>query len=113
MVRQVISHLAVLAVLAGWYYRYGSGWVNSTIYGLDWVHKKNGCTRPSEHSVIQQAVEAATRILAKPKSRKAPLTAMHVKSIVRRLERGSIADLQVHVAAMIALGYYGSFDGMI
>ena len=88
-------------------------WVNSTIYGLDWVHKKNGCTRPSEHSVIQQAVEAATRILSKPKSRKTPLTAMHVKSIVRRLERGSIADLQVHVAAMIALGYYGSFDGMI
>jgi hypothetical protein len=48
--------------------------VNSTNYGIDWVHKKNGRSHPSEHSVVRQVVEAARRILAKPKSRKVTLT---------------------------------------
>ena len=28
--------------------------VNSAIYGIDWVHKKNGFGLPSEHSVVKQ-----------------------------------------------------------
>jgi integrase len=54
---------------------------------------------------VKQVTEAARRILAKPKSRKKPLSGTQVKSIVQRLEKGSLADLQV--AAMFALGFYG------
>ena len=79
--------------------------VNSAIYGIDWVHKENGQSHPSEHSVVRQVVEAARRILAKPKSRKEPLTVAQVQNILRRLEGGTLADLQV--AAMVALGFYG------
>jgi hypothetical protein len=79
--------------------------VNSTIYGIDWVYKKNGQSHPSEHSVVRQVVEAARRILAKPKSCKVPLTVVQVRNILGHLEGGSLADLQV--AAMVALCFYG------
>ena len=79
--------------------------VNSAIYGVDWVHKKNGFGLPSEHSVVKQVTEAARRILAKPTTRKNPLTIAQVTGMVTRSEKGSLADLQV--AAMIALGFYG------
>ena len=67
--------------------------INSAIYGIDWVHLKNGHAKPSEHSVIKQVVEAAKRILAKPKSRKTPLAASTVRNIVQRLEGGPLGSL--------------------
>lgn len=79
--------------------------INSTVYGIDWVHKKNGHTTPGEHSAVKQVTEAARRILAKPKSRKQPLSNTQVITILQRLERGSLVDLQI--AAMISLGFYG------
>ncbi|CAB4030128.1 Integrase recombinase xerD-like, partial [Paramuricea clavata] len=75
-------------------------------YWIDWVHLKNGHTKPSENTVVKQVAEAARRILAKPKSRKTPLPALHVKNTIRRLEGGPLGDLQI--AAFIALGFYGS-----
>ena len=79
--------------------------INSAVYGTDWVHKKNGYDVPSQHPLIQQVSEAARRILAKPKSRKKPLTGDIVASILKRLQDGSLADLQV--AALFALGFFG------
>lgn len=79
--------------------------INSAIYGIDWVHLKNGHAKPSEHAVIKQVAEAARRILAKPKTRKTPLLASHVKNIIQRLVGGPLGDLQV--AAFIVLGFYG------
>ena len=81
--------------------------INSAVYGTDWVHKKNGYDIPSWHQLIQQVSEAARRILAKPKSRKKPLTGNIVAPILKRLQGGSLADLQV--AALFALGFFGCF----
>lgn len=79
--------------------------VNSAIYGIDWVHKKNGFELPSDHSVVKQVIDAARRLLAKPTTRKNPLTVAQVTRTVTRSEKGSLGDLQA--AAMIALGFYG------
>ena len=79
--------------------------INSAIYGIDWVHLKNGHAKPSEDSVIKQVVEAAKRMLAKLKSRKTPLAASTVRNIVQRLEGGPLGSLQL--AALICLGFYG------
>ena len=79
--------------------------VNSAIYGLDWVHTKNGHKKPSEYPVVTQTLEAARRILAKPKSRKTPLSSAVVKAIIHRLESGTLGEQQL--AALIALGFYG------
>ena len=69
--------------------------INSAVYGIDWVHKKNGYSLPSEHSVVRQVTEAARRILAKPKTRKKPLTGTQVSSMLKQLEKGSLSDLQL------------------
>ena len=79
--------------------------INSAIYGIDWVHLKNGHEKPSECSVVRQVVEASKRILAKPKSRKTPLSVSAVRNIVHRLVDGPLGNLQL--AAFICLGFYG------
>ena len=79
--------------------------INLAGYGTDWVYKKNGYDIPCQHPLIQQVSEAARRILAKPKSRQKPLTGDIVVSILKRLQDGSLADLQV--AALFALGFFG------
>ena len=75
--------------------------VNLVLYGIDWVHRKNGFGLPSEYSVVKQVTEAARRILPKPTMKKNPSTHAQVTAMVVRLERGPLVDLQV--AAMIAL----------
>ena len=74
--------------------------VNSAIY----VHK-SGFPEPSEYPVVKQLVDAAKRVLAKPKTRKKPLTVTQVRALVARLERGTVADLQL--AVMFSLGFFG------
>ena len=77
--------------------------VNSAIYGASYVHKKSGFPEPSEY--VKQLVDAAKRVLAKPKTRKKPLTVTQVRALVARLERGKVADLQL--AVMFSLGFFG------
>ena len=60
--------------------------INSAVYGIDWVHKKNGYALPNTHPLIQQVSEAARRILAKPRSHNKPLSGEVVKSILNRLQ---------------------------
>ena len=85
--------------------------INSAVYGVDWVHKTNGYDIPSRHPLLQQVSEAARRILARPKSRETPLPGETVTSILDRLRKGSIADLQV--AALFALAFFGFSVGVI
>ena len=47
----------------------------------------------------------AKRILARPPLRKKPLTIDQVQALVTRLERGTVADLQL--AALLSLGFFG------
>ena len=73
--------------------------VNSAIYGVSYVHKKSGFPEPSEYPVVKQLVDAAKRVLAKPKTRKKPLTVAQVRALV------TVADLQL--AVMFSLGFFG------
>ena len=50
-------------------------------------------------------MDAAKRVLAKPKTPKKPLTVAQVRALVTRLERGTVADLQL--AVMFSLGFFG------
>ena len=50
-------------------------------------------------------MEAAKRILARPPTRKRPLTTDEVQALVTHLERGTVADLQL--AALLSLGFFG------
>ena len=79
--------------------------VNSAVYGVSYVHKKSGYPEVSEYPVVKQILDAAKRILARPPTRKKPLSIDQVQSLLNRLEGGSIADLQL--AALLALGFFG------
>ena len=79
--------------------------VNTAVYGVSWVHKKSGHREPSEYPMVKQAVDAARRILARPPKRKEPLSADLVRRVISRLEKGSLADIQL--AALFSLGFFG------
>ena len=54
---------------------------------------------------MTQVVDAARRILPRPPERKKPLAVDHVMHIISRLEKGSLADVQV--AVIFAMGFFG------
>ncbi len=59
---------------------------------------------PSEYPVVKQLVDSAKRVPAKLKTRKKPLTVAQVRSLVTRLKRGTVADLQL--AVMFSLWFF-------
>ena len=79
--------------------------INSAVYGVSWVQKKVGQPQVTENPFVTQVVEAARRILARPPERKKPLTAEQVMRIISRLEKGSLADVQV--AVIFGMGFFG------
>ena len=79
--------------------------VNSAVYGVSYAHKKSGFQEPSDYPLVKQLMEAAKRILARPPTRKRPLTTDEVQALVTRLERGTVAYLQL--AALLSLGFFG------
>ena len=79
--------------------------INSAVYGVSWVQKKVGQPQVTENPFVTQVVKAARRILARPPELKKPLTAEQVMRIISRLEKGSLADVQV--AVIFAMGFFG------
>ena len=79
--------------------------INSALYRVSWVQKKVGQPQVAENPFVTQVAVAARRILARPPERKKPLTADQVMRIISRLERGSLADVQV--AVIFAMGFFG------
>ena len=79
--------------------------VNSPVYGVSYVNKKGGYPEVSEYPVIKQLLDAAKRLLARPPTRMKRLSIDQVRSLLTRLEGGTIADLQF--ATPLALGFFG------
>ena len=77
----------------------------NTVYGVSWVHKKSGYPEPSEYPRVKQAVDAAWRILARPPRRNEPLPADLARRVVSRLEKGSLADIEL--AVLSSVGFFG------
>ena len=69
------------------------------------VQRKVGHSQVTEHLFVTQVVDAARRILPRPPERKKPLAVDHVMRIISRLEKGSLADVQV--AVIFAMGFFG------
>ena len=80
--------------------------VNSAVYGVSYVHK-SGYPEVSKYTVVKQLLDAAKRILARPPTCMKPLSIDQVRSLLTRLEGGTIADLQL--AALLALGFFVFF----
>ena len=79
--------------------------INSALYRVSLVQKKVGHSQVTEHLFVTQVVDVARRILHRPPYRKKPLAADQVMRIISRLEKGSLADVQV--AVIFAMGFFG------
>ena len=79
--------------------------INSALYRVSLVQKKVRHLQVTEHLFVTQVVDAARRILRRPPDRKKPLVADQVMRIISRLEKGSLADVQV--AVIFAMGFFG------
>lgn len=79
--------------------------INSALYRVSLVQKKVGHSHVTEHLFVTQVLDAARRILRRPPDRKKPLAADQVMRIISRLEKGSLADVQV--AVIFAMGFFG------
>ena len=75
------------------------------MYGVCWIHKKSGFVELAQHPLVKQVVEAATRILAIPAKRKAPLDTETLRKLLNRLQQRNFAELQL--ATLIALEFFG------
>ena len=78
--------------------------INSALYRVSLVQKKVRHLQVTEHLFVTQVVDAARRILRRPPDRKKPLAADQVMRIISRLEKGSLADVQV--AVIFAMGFF-------
>ena len=79
--------------------------INSALYRVSLVQKKVGHSQVTEHLFVTKVVDAARRILRRLPYRKKPLAADQVMRIISRLEKGSLADVQV--AVIFAMGFFG------
>ena len=80
--------------------------INSALYRVSLVQKKVGHSQVTEqHLFVTQVLDAARRILRRPPDRKKPLAADQVMRIISRLEKGSLADVQV--AVIFAMRFFG------
>ena len=71
--------------------------INSALYRVSLVKKKVGHSQVTQHLFVTKVVDAARRILRRLPYRKKPLAADQVMRIISRLEKGSLADVQVAV----------------
>ena len=81
--------------------------VTAAMCAISWYHVCLGASDPCKHPLVQNTGQAAKRLLARPKSRKAPITkAMLLKLADSLLKSGSLTDLQL--LTLVTLGYAGT-----
>ena len=81
---------------------------DTVIASIAWAHRKMGFSSPSDHPLSKQLINAGHRLLGKnTTNRKKPLLHTHVKALIDKFGRGSLAELQILV--LISLGFFGLF----
>ena len=78
--------------------------IQAASFGVAWAHQKACLPSPSHHTLVKQLLEAYTRILGThPRNRKMPITADHVKEVVRKFGGGNLSELQI--TCLISIGF--------
>ena len=83
---------------------------DTVIASIAWAHRKRMVRGGSEAHLSEQLINAGHRLLGKnTTNRKKPLLHTHVKALIDKFGRGSLAELQILV--LISLGFFGLFSG--
>lgn len=59
--------------------------VNEAFYGIKWAHDITGCSSPTDNQLVRNILEGAKRILAKPISKKEPITVELLRKMYYKL----------------------------
>lgn len=81
--------------------------IEAAVYGIRWAHQVAGLETPTDHPVVQMAMEGIRKQLGKPTVKKQPITPEILRELVGKVggARASLAD--VRGLCICLLGYAG------
>ena len=76
-------------------------------YAISWFHNIAGFTDPCDSFLVNQVKEGAIRDVAKPTSKKLPISADHLNSLVRLLANDDSSLYDLRTVSMCLVGFAG------
>ena len=81
--------------------------IEAAVYGLRWAHQVAGLESPTEHPIVQMAMEGARKQLGKPTVKKEPVTPEILKELVEKVGGARASLVDVRGLCICLLGYAG------
>ena len=79
--------------------------VVSAAAAIAWAHEKAGVDDPTLDPLVQQVVKGARRMLAKPPTKKDPLTVEHIRVLMQHWCGPSATLMELQVVTLIVVGF--------
>ena len=88
--------------------------VEEAVNSLAWVHSLAGLTSPSHHPLVQATLEGLKRTLAKPVTKKTPMTAEILSKIVKNtVTKPTLSNIRLATACLLAYAGFLRADELI
>lgn len=81
--------------------------IEAAVYGLRWAHQVAGLESPTEHPIVQMAMEGARKQLGKPTVKKEPVTPEILIELVEKVGGARASLVDVRGLCICLLGYAG------
>ena len=81
--------------------------IEAAVYALRWAHHMAGLQSPTEHPIVQQAVEGARKQLGKPVPKREPITPEILRNLVDKFGSATASLADVRGLCMCLIGYAG------
>ena len=75
-------------------------------YGINWVHNMFGMSSPCASPIVKNVLEAGKRVLAKPISKKEPVTYSMILNICEKYASVNVNLSELRVAALCVTAFY-------
>ena len=88
--------------------------VEEACNAIAWIHSSAGLASPSAHPFVEATLKGFQRSLAKPVTKKEPITVEMLDAIVQDAERsGSLSDLRLATACLLGFAAFLRFDELM
>ena len=81
--------------------------IEAAVYALRWAHHMAGLQSPTEHPIVQQAVEGARKQLGMPVTKREPITPEILRNLVDKFGSATASLADVRGLCMCLIGYAG------
>ena len=88
--------------------------VEETVYSMTWVHNLASVPSPTENSLVTSTLEGLRRALAKPVSKKEPITVDILKAMVADTnKRPTLSNVRLTAACLLAFSGFLRFNELV